>query len=84
MSLILCFAMVLTLAACGGTTEKADGSSPVTDGQTIGKGAKSFPLSITDKDGNTIQITVKTDEETVGNALMALGIAEGETSEYGL
>ena len=41
MSLILCFAMVLTLAACGGTTEKADGSIPVTDGQTIGKGSGS-------------------------------------------
>jgi hypothetical protein len=84
LSLILCFAMVLTLAACGGTTENADAIKTVTDGQTVGEGSKTFPLTITDKDGKSIQITVKTDEETVGDALVAIGLVQGEKSEYGL
>lgn len=84
LSLILCFAMVLSLVACGNTTEKADESIPVTDGQTIGEGSKTFPLTITDQEGNSIQIIVKTDEETVGNALIQLGIVQGDETDYGL
>ena len=84
LSLILCFVMVLSLAACGGTNDNADEIKTVTDGQTVGEGAKSFPLTITDKDGNSIQVTVNTDEETVGSALVALGLVQGEESEYGL
>ena len=84
LSLILCFVMVLSLAACGGTTETTEEFTPVTDGATIGEGAKTFPLVITDKDGNTVNVTVNTDEETVGDALVALGVVEGEESEYGL
>lgn len=83
MSLILCFAMVFTLAACGSTNGNADAIT-VTDGQTIGEGAKSFPLIITDKDGKSIQVTVKTDEKTVGDALVNLGLVQGDKSEYGL
>ena len=84
MSLILCFALVLTLAACGGTNDNADAITTVKDGQTIGEGSKTFPLIITDKDGKSIQVTVKTDEKTVGDALVGLGLVQGDKSEYGL
>lgn len=83
MSLILCFVLVLSLAACG-TPDSQQEFTPVTDGETIGEGAKTFPLEITDKDGNTVHVTVNTDEETVGAALVALNLVEGEDSDFGL
>ena len=39
------------------------------DKNTLGKGATSFKLEITDKDGKTETYTIKTDEKTVGDAL---------------
>ena len=84
-SLILCLVIVLSLTACGG--EKAPETTPsntVTDGQVVGEGAKTFPLTIVDKEGNAITITVNTDKETVGEALTELGIVEGTVGEYGL
>lgn len=83
LSLLLCFVLVLSLAACG-TPDPQQEFTPVTDGETIGEGAKTFPLEITDKDGNTVHVTVNTDEETVGAALVALNLVEGEDSDFGL
>lgn len=83
LSLLLCFVLVLSLAACG-TSDSQQEFTPVTDGETIGEGAKTFPLEITDKDGNTVHVTVNTDEETVGAALVALNLVEGEDSDFGL
>lgn len=56
----------------------------VTDGATLGEGAHSFTLEITDADGKTITATINTDEETVGAALLKLNIIQGENSDYGL
>ena len=83
-SIVLCIALICTLfAGCspaGGETE----SVTVTDGQTVGEGAVSFSLDIVDKEENHISITVKTDKETVGEALLELGIVEGTQGDYGL
>ena len=82
-SLVLCFVLVLSLAACGGTTETTE-FTPVSDGDVVGEGSASFPLTIVDRDGNAISITVNTDAETVGQALLDNGIVEGEEGDYGL
>lgn len=86
LSVFLCLIMVFSLVACGGnaneTTEPA--FTPVSDGAVVGEGSVSFPLTIVDKEGNSITITVNTDAETVGAALVELGLVEGEDSEYGL
>jgi len=82
LSVVLCFVMLLSMAAC--STAQNTGSTTVTDGQTIGEGAKTFLLTITDGEGNVVNVTVNTDEETVGGALLALGLVAGETNEYGL
>lgn len=87
MSLILCLIMVFSLVACGGTTAETTepaGFTPVSDGAVVGEGAKSFPFVIVDKEGNTVTVTVNTDKETVGEALLELGLVEGEEGEYGL
>lgn len=85
LSLTLCLVMMLSLCACsiGGEKEPA-GFTPVTDGAVVGEGAVTFPLTIVDKEGKSIQITVNTDKETVGEALLELGLVEGTTGEYGL
>lgn len=81
-ALFLAVLMVFSLAACG-SAETAEVAT-VTDGQTVGEGAVSFPLQIVDKEGSEINITVNTDAETVGEALLENGIVEGEEGEYGL
>ena len=84
-TLILCAILMISLVACGGdTAETTLPSTTVTDSQVVGEGAKSFPLTIVDKEGNAISITVNTDKETVGEALTELGIVEGTMGEYGL
>lgn len=54
------------------------------EGKNYGLGDKTFGLVVVDGDGNTVGVTVSTDEETVGAALAALSIVAGEDSEYGL
>ena len=51
--------------------------------ETIGQGAKSFTLTV--KVGEeSINLTVKTDKTTVGDALTELELLEGEDGQYGL
>ena len=83
-SLFLCAILMVSLVACGGAPAETTSSVTVTDGQTVGEGAKTFPLTIVDKEGNAITITVNTDKEMVGEALTDLGIVEGTMGEYGL
>lgn len=79
-----------TTAAAEKTTEAAadaadeDGVVILEDGKTYGEGATSFTFVVTDKDKNTVTVTVNTDEQTVGAALVALNLVSGSTSEYGL
>ena len=86
-AIILALVMALSLMACGNTAMQpnADANAPVvTDGATLGEGAHSFTLEITDADGKTITATIHTDAETVGEALSNLEIVQGEDSEFGL
>ncbi len=90
LAIILALVMALSLMACGSSPAQqpsgdANAEIPVvTDGATLGEGAHSFTLEITDADGKTITATINTDEETVGAALLKLNIIQGENSDYGL
>ena len=89
LAIILALVMALSLMACGGSPAQDPGSNGtetpvVTDGATLGEGAHSFTLEITDADGKTITATINTDEETVGAALLKLNIVQVEDSDYGL
>ncbi len=57
---------------------------PVADGAVIGQGAVAFTVEVQGADGKTVTFTVNTDEETVGAALLKLGVVAGSDSEYGL
>ncbi len=55
------------------------------DGVTeLGEGKMSFNFSVVDKDGNETKFVIHTDAETVGAALMELGLVEGDEGDYGL
>lgn len=66
--LALLLALVLTLALAACGQKEV--ALPVADGAVVGQGAVAF--------------TVNTDEETVGAALLKLGVIAGDDSEYGL
>lgn len=50
----------------------------------IGEGDTEFALTVTDRDGASKMYSVKTNETTVGAALLKLGLISGENGAYGL
>ena len=54
-----------------------------TEDTSLGEGAKSFTLEVTAGE-RTVVFSVKTDAKTVGDALLALGLLEGEEGPYGM
>ena len=92
LSFLLC--IVLFAAAAWMTTgcgaKPAEDPSPAVseavaqDGDVLGEGETEFPLTIADKDGNEIALTIRTDKTVVGEALQELGLLEGEEGPYGL
>lgn len=86
----LIVAMALFTAGCG---EKGDQNPSGTgqtagtvyeDGSSLGKGSTKFAFTVTDKDGNETHLEIHTDKETVGDALLELGLIAGDDSEYGI
>lgn len=71
-SLIMIAAMVMTVfSGCGKNTATAPGE-------------KEFKLIVVDKDATETEFTIKTDEATVGDALLEEGLISGEEGPYGL
>lgn len=89
LSLILCSvsiaAMILCSNGCGKqqtATQSAIEQSP--DVTVIGEGNTVFLFDVTDPDGNVSSFEVHTDSDTVGDALINLGMINGEPGDYGL
>ncbi len=59
-------------------SEKPEGPKKLGEGQT------QFTFEVVDKDGNKTLFEIHTDKKTVGDALLELGLIEGENSAYGL
>lgn len=83
LSLLLCAvliaAMALSVMGCNEQPKEEPQGSTTT---TVAK--VTFTLTVTDKDGNTTTHEVTTDKATVGEALLAEGLIEGEDGAYGL
>ncbi len=97
LSLILCMVLITATALCmsgcndNAATTPTDGDTAVTtttaasaEATVLGEGATVFPFTVTDKDGNTAAFEIHTDEQTVGAALLKLGLIAGEDGPYGL
>lgn len=74
-----------SVASDEGTTATPGEETPdVADVTAVGEGETTFLFTVTDKDGNETKYEVKTDKTTVGEALLDLGLIEGEDGQYGL
>ena len=58
-------------------------SATYTKDTELGQGSKTFTLKV-DAEGYAITLTIHTDEQTVGDALLALNLVGGEQGAYGL
>lgn len=92
LSFVLVAALALSLTACSSTPD-AETTAPASPAESVestagstevGEGAHSFTFTSTDLDGKKTVFAVKTDEKTVGAALVKLGIIAGDESQYGL
>jgi len=91
LSLLLCTVLIAAMAlfaqGCSAQEDPAPAAQTYTapeNGSVLGEGAKKFDFAIVDKEGNETQYEIHTDAETVGEALLALGLIEGEEGPYGL
>ena len=65
----------------GGTTpETPDPNPPIVKGE----GATVFYFNVVDKDGKETKFEIHTDKTVVGEALLELGLIEGDMGDYGL
>ena len=69
-----------TTAEGGTITEIPDPGAPTVKGE----GATVFYFNVVDKDGNETKFEIHTDKTTVGEALLELGLIEGDMGDYGL
>ena len=100
LSFILCIALIaaiaLTAMGCQTDKDKGDGTA-TTEGVTtagqaetpagptvLGEGATVFYFNVVDKDGAETKFEIHTDKTVVGEALMELGLIEGDMGDYGL
>lgn len=91
LSLLLCTVLIAAMAlfaqGCSAQEDPAPAAQTYTapeNGSVLGEGAKKFDFTIVDKEGNETQYEIHTDAETVGEALLALELIDGEDGDYGL
>lgn len=90
-SLVLVIFMIFSLASCelfasadSEETAKTPWDSAVYKEDTeLGAGSKTVEVQVVVND-NSVTFTIHTDAQTLGQALLELGIIEGEDSAYGL
>ena len=80
--LVLIAAMALMTTACDNLVPRGEATTPQEAGQPATK--KSFTFIVVDKDGNETSFNLSSDKKTVGDALLAEGLIEGESGSYGL
>lgn len=93
LSLALIAAIALTAVGCDQAknpeTPETTAGNPAGEAETTpltvkGEGATVFYFNVVDKDGNETKFEIHTDKTIVGEALLELGLIEGEQGDYGL
>lgn len=80
-TVVLVLILALAMVGCGSSGDDGE-LIVVKDGDVVGNGATAMSVKIVDED--EINVTVKTDEKTVGAAMLDAGLIAGEDSQYGL
>ena len=87
LSLLVCIVLVaataLFAAGCG-KSPVPSGPLLYNEGCALGQGEKQFELTVADQEGKELVFEISTDAQTVGEALLELGLIEGEEGPYGL
>lgn len=65
-------------------TEAPASDAAVEEVTVLGEGSRMFDFSVVDLEGNETWFEIHTDEETVGGALLAVELIEGDNGPYGL
>ena len=87
---ILCIVLTASIAlfttGCNGTDTPPSGADAAQQDNSaqLGEGSTKFDFTVVDKEGTETNFEIHTDKETVGEALLELGIIAGEESQYGL
>ena len=85
LSMMLIVAMALFTSGCN---DKATEMPVVQETETavtvLGEGETKFLFTVVDKDGAETDFEIHTDKEIVGEALLELGLIEGEEGDFGL
>ena len=84
LSAVLCLALIAAMALTFTACSDNSAGAVLTEGGVLGEGAVSFTVEVVDKEGGKTVGTVNTDEKTVGAALTAVGLLQGEQGAYGL
>ena len=86
---IVCVALIAAMAlacmGCGAKEEpQAETPAASTEVKEMGEGAKTFAFEVQDLDGTKQSFLIHTDADTVGEALVALELIQGEPGPYGM
>ena len=92
---VLIAATALCTTGCNGNTESSSTSavestvtsevaSEAASDNVLGEGETAFTFTVVDGDGNETAYEIHTDKATVGEALLELGLIDGEDGDYGL
>lgn len=84
LTMLLIMTMAVSMLACGKKEEASTETTVYEDGAVIGEGATSFELTVVNMAGEEATFEVKTDEDTVGAALLENNMIAGEDGDYGL
>ena len=81
---LLALALTVCLAACARGSKSGLWADALYQKDTaLGKGATTVQVEVQAED-RSVTFTVKTDKTTLGEALLELGLIDGEQGEYGL
>ena len=72
--------MTAAATGSGADHETPDANTPIVKGE----GATVFYFNVVDKDGKETKFEIHTDKTVVGEALLELGLIEGDMGDYGL
>lgn len=92
LSFIVCLVLIAAAAlfTSGCTDSRNQIAEPTskttqeTELKTLGEGKTMFYFTVVDGDKNETKFEIHTDKTTVGDALLELGLVEGEDSDFGL
>ncbi len=86
---LVCLMLIAAISVCiVGCKNKEQPKTPDTtenaDVTTLGEGVLQFNFNVVDGEGKVTKFIINTDKTIVGEALMDLGLIEGDEGDYGL